>query len=280
MTIQEFENKCFKDLSSLYSDLEILKLCRYAYLEYFGSQWPVIILDKDQEIDNRRSSLFKNYLKQLTLGVPYQYIFGYCEFHGLSLMVGDGVLIPRPETEELVDWIIEDFKDQKALNILDACCGSGAISIALSKYLNSARITGVDSSEKALKYALKNDKIHESRLEWVQKDIFQYTPKVKFDIIVSNPPYIRVLEKKEMHKTVIDNEPHSALFVSDTDPLIFYKRLGSIFKSNTPDHSVMYLECNQFLKRDLIELYTPEFIVESRNDFRMNFRMLKLSKRK
>ena len=106
-----------------------------------------------------------------------------------------------------------------------------------------------------------------------------FIPKVKFDIIVSNPPYVRDLEKKEMHLNVLNKEPHTALFVSDSDPLVFYERLRYIFNKYTRDHAVMYLECNQYLKQDLIELYSPEFIVESRDDFRMNFRMLKLSKK-
>jgi len=215
----------------------------------------------------------------LILGNPYQYIFGYTEFYGLRLKVGEGVLIPRPETEQLVDWVLEDFEALDNLRVLDACCGSGAISIALSKHLESARITGVDISEQALKYAVENDEMYQSNLQWIKQDLFDFTPEVKFDIIVSNPPYVRDLEKKEMHLNVLGKEPHTALFVSDNNPLVFYERLRYIFNQYTQDHAVMYLECNQYLKQDLIELYSPEFIVESRDDFRMNFRMLKLSKK-
>ena len=279
MNIQEFENKCFIELDSLYSSQEITSLCKYAYQEYFGNNWPSEILDKRREIRSYKQKLFENYLNQLTLGNPYQYIFGYAEFYGLRLKVGEGVLIPRPETEQLVDWVLEDFGRQDHLKVLDACCGSGAISIALSKYLELAHITGIDISEQALKYAMENDKVHQSNLQCIKQDLFDYIPKVKFDIIVSNPPYIRELEKKEMHHNVLDKEPHMALFVSDSEPLIFYERLRYIFNKYTRDHAVMYLECNQYLKQDLIELYSPEFIVESRDDFRMNFRMLKLSKK-
>lgn len=279
MSIQEFENKCFKELDFLYSNQEIASLCKYAYQEYFGDNWPSEILDKRREIRSDKQKLFENYLNQLILGNPYQYIFGYTEFYGLRLKVGEGVLIPRPETEQLVDWVLEDFAALDNLRVLDACCGSGAISIALSKHLESACITGVDISEQALKYAVENDKMYQSNLEWIKQDLFDFTPKVKFDIIVSNPPYIRDLEKKEMHLNVLDKEPHTALFVGDNDPLVFYERLRYIFNKYTQDHAVMYLECNQYLKQDLIELYSPEFMVESRDDFRMNFRMLKLSKK-
>ena len=279
MSIQEFENKCFKELDSLYSNQEITSLCKYAYQEYFGDHWPSEILDKRREIRSDKQKLFENYLNQLTLGNPYQYIFGYTEFYGLRLKVGEGVLIPRPETEQLVDWVLEDFAALDNLRVLDACCGSGAISIALSKHLESARITGVDISEQALKYAVENDEIFQSNLQWIKQDLFDFIPEVKFDIIVSNPPYVRDLEKKEMHLNVLGKEPHTALFVSDNDPLVFYERLRYIFNQYTQDHAVMYLECNQYLKQDLIELYSPEFIVESRDDFRMNFRMLKLSKK-
>ena len=279
MSIQEFENKCFKELNFLYSSQEIASLCKYAYQEYFGNNWPSEILDKRRAIRSDKQKLFEDYLNQLTLGNPYQYIFGYTEFYGLRLKVGEGVLIPRPETEQLVDWVLEDFGRQDNLRLLDACCGSGAISIAISKHLKSAHIAGIDSSEQALKYAMKNDKVHQSNLQWIKQDLFDFIPKVKFDIIVSNPPYVRDLEKKEMHLNVLNKEPHTALFVSDSDPLVFYERLRYIFNQYTQDHAVMYLECNQYLKQDLIELYSPEFIVESRDDFRMNFRMLKLSKK-
>ena len=279
MSIQEFENKCFKELNFLYSDQEINSLCKYAYQEYFGANWPSEILDKSLEIINEKQELFENYLNQLILGNPYQYIFGYAEFYGLRLKVGEGVLIPRPETEQLVDWVLEDFATQDNLKVLDACCGSGAISIALSKHLESARLTGIDNSEQALEYAIENDKIHQSNLRWIKQDLFNFKPKVKFNIIVSNPPYVRDLEKKEMHLNVLGKEPHAALFVRDNDPLVFYERLRYLFNHYTEDHAVMYLECNQYLKQDLIELYSPEFIVESRDDFRMNFRMLKLSKK-
>jgi release factor glutamine methyltransferase len=279
LSIQEFENKCFKELNFLYSSQEIASLCKYAYQEYFGNNWPSEILDKRRAIRSDKQKLFEDYLNQLTLGNPYQYIFGYAEFYGLRLKVGEGVLIPRPETEQLVDWVLEDFGRQDNLTLLDACCGSGAISIALSKHLDSAHIIGIDSSEKALKYAVENDKVYQSNLQWIKQDLFDFIPKVKFDIIVSNPPYVRYLEKKEMHLNVLNKEPHKALFVSDSDPLVFYERLRYIFNKYTRDHAVMYLECNQYLKQDLIELYSPEFIVESRNDFRMNFRMLKLSKK-
>ena len=164
MSIQEFENKCFKELNFLYSDQEINSLCKYAYQEYFGTNWPSEILDKSQEIINEKQELFENYLNQLILGNPYQYIFGYAEFYGLRLKVGEGVLIPRPETEQLVDWVLEDFATQDNLKVLDACCGSGAISLALSKHLESARLTGIDNSEQALEYAIENDKIHQSNL--------------------------------------------------------------------------------------------------------------------
>ena len=279
MSIQEFENKCFKELDFLYSNQEIASLCKYAYQEYFGDNWPSEILDKRREIRSDKQKLFENYLNQLTLGNPYQYIFGYTEFYGLRLKVGEGVLIPRPETEQLVDWVLEDFATLKNLRVFDACCGSGAISIALSKHLESTPITGVDISEQALKYAVENDKIYQSNLEWIKQDLFDFIPKVKFDVIVSNPPYVRYLEKKEMHFNVLSKEPHTALFVSDNDPLVFYERLRYIFNHYTQDHAVMYLECNQYLKQDLIDLYSPEFMVESRDDFRMNFRMLKLSKK-
>lgn len=279
MSIQEFENKCFKQLNFLYSNQEITSLCKYAYQEYFGNNWPSEILDKRREISLDKQKLFENYLNQLAIGTPYQYIFGSAEFYGLKLKVGEGVLIPRPETEQLLDWVLEDFEGQDNLKILDACCGSGAISIALSKHLESAHITGIDISEQALNYAVENDKLYQSNLYWIKQDLFDFIPKVRFDIIVSNPPYVRELEKKEMHRNVLEKEPHTALFVSDSDPLVFYERLRYLFKNHTEDHAVMYLECNQYLKKDLIQLYSPEFIVESRDDFRMNFRMLKLSKK-
>jgi len=178
------------------------------------------IISKDDE-----SKLFEA-LAKLKNQEPIQYIIGKTEFYGLPFNVSSSVLIPRPETEELVSWIIEDVTsgtDEKSLNIMDVGTGSGCIAVSLAKNLSNAKVYAVDVSKQALKTAANNAELNTAKVQLVEADILdEKTWKFEFkqedlDIIVSNPPYVRMLEKQEMKANVLDNEPHLALFVDDTN---------------------------------------------------------------
>lgn len=175
---------------------------------------------------------------------PIQYITGEARFHGLELKVKPGVLIPRRETEELVDIIAEENKDRSDLKILDLCTGSGCIALALAKCMKFPVIDAVDISEIALNVAKENANLLKVKINLIQDDVFSFHPHTNYDIIVSNPPYIAQSEAMEMEKNVLDYEPHSALFVPDDNPLIFYSRIGDIAKSSLNKRGILYLEIN------------------------------------
>ncbi len=217
-----------------------------------------LALDPEMEINNAET-LFKS-LDLLKLQKPIQYILGETLFYGLDFHVDRSVLIPRPETEELVEWIINTSNKDKPLNILDIGTGSGCIAIILAKYLPKATVYALDVSKKALKIAAKNAKKNQVEVKFINKDILKTDaldvgglPK-SFDIIVSNPPYVREQEKKMMQPNVVNNEPHLALFVKDKNPLLFYDAIGRLGKDKISDKGCLFLEINEFLGKETVAL--------------------------
>lgn len=185
---------------------------------------------------------------------PIQYITGEARFHGLDFKVSPDVLIPRPETEELVDIIVDDCRGQKDLQVLDIGTGSGCIAISLARGMDFPVISALDISSEALSVAKENAKILAVNVNFLQADIFNWSPEKKFDIIVSNPPYIDESEKKDMEDNVLLHEPHSALFVPDADPLIFYRRIASIGATSLNSGGRLYFEINPRHASELADL--------------------------
>ena len=178
------------------------------------------IVYSNKVISMKNSDQIKQIINELKENKPIQYILGETEFYGLKYKVNKHTLIPRPETEELVDWILkEDFN-----SILDIGTGSGCIAISLAKH-SSAQIVAIDNCEKALEVAKENAKLNKVDIKFYTQDIFQSTDLFSLDVIVSNPPYILESEKQNMKANVLQYEPHLALFISDKDPLVFYKKL-------------------------------------------------------
>lgn len=236
-------------------------------------------------------------LEQLKLEKPIQYILGETFFYDLKFDVDSNVLIPRSETEELVDFIIKDFKisnnlavqQSNNLKVLDIGTGSGCIAIALAKNLKNANIFAIDVSEKALAVAQKNavqndvevNFIHCNILKTNDLDFIEKTFNIqKFDIIVSNPPYVRNLEKHEINKNVLENEPHLALFVADDDALIFYRKIANLAVNNLSENGVLYFEINQYLGQETVKLLQEIGFrnVELKQDIYGNDRMIKAKK--
>lgn len=196
---------------------------------------------------------------------PIQYILGETFFYGLRFEVNENTLIPRPETEELVALIVNEakLKGQNDLKILDIGTGSGCIAISLKKNLSSATIFAIDVSDKALATAQKNATKNDVNVTFILKDILNVfslddlsdLPK-KLDIIVSNPPYVRQLEKAEINPNVLEFEPHLALFVDDNDALIFYRKIAQLAKNSLMDNGQLYFEINQYLGKETVELLT------------------------
>lgn len=219
-------------------------------------------------------------LEALKKEIPIQYILGRTEFFGLPFKVNEDVLIPRPETEELVEWIIQDAKMEgfKDLKILDIGTGSGCIAITLAKNIPNAKVYAIDVSSKALKTAKENAAINQVEVVFLEKNILETNDlEMQFDIIVSNPPYVRNLEKEEIKKNVLDNEPHLALFVEDNDALIFYRKIAELAAENLNQNGRLYFEINQYLGEEMIELLHNKGFqdIELRKDIYDNDRMTK-----
>lgn len=218
-------------------------------------------------------------LEQLKLEIPVQYLLGKTHFYGLEFEVNENVLIPRPETEELVDWIVSDNqirKSTKPLRILDIGTGSGCIAISLAKNIPNAAVFAIDVSEKALATAQKNAENNQVNVTFIHKNILGTEDlEQQFDIIVSNPPYVRNLEKEEIRKNVLDNEPHLALFVEDDNALIFYRKIAELAKQNLTQNGQLFFEINQYLGKEMIALLEKMNFkdIELRKDIYENDRM-------
>jgi len=242
----------FRDeLKSLYEKEEIETFMAYCFEEYLNLQRADIFLNGSATISESELLKFSFAVKGLKHYKPIQYILGKADFYGLKFMVNQHVLIPRPETEELVQLIIkEKSSSQLPISILDIGTGSGCIPIALKKNIPSANIYALDISTEALEVAKQNAVMNNVYVEFFQHDILSSgsplpNPDLKFDIIVSNPPYICISEKEQMQKNVLDYEPHLALFVSDEDSLLFYKFITDFALKHLKQNGKLYFEINQ-----------------------------------
>ena len=212
-------------------------------------------------VSGKKHDKFKIAIEHLIQQKPIQYLFGKTDFYGQTFIVNEHVLIPRPETEELVDIVIKDIKHHtKALNILDIGTGSGCIAISLAKHLPNATIFALDVSSDALEIAKKNAKLNDVAIHFIEADILDANlwqsqfESITFDCIVSNPPYVRELEKEHMKANVLDHEPHLALFVKDSDPLIFYRNIAQFASTYLNKNGKLYYEINEFLGNEMKDL--------------------------
>jgi release factor glutamine methyltransferase len=221
-----------------------------------------------------------NIIDQLDRYRPIQYIIGSTEFYGLRFVVNESVLIPRPETEELVEWIIEDYKGCMP-SIIDIGTGSGCIPIALAKNLPGSAVSAVDISQKALTVAIENASLNNAFVNFTKLDILnnKYPQFSRFDVIVSNPPYVTIQQKKQMEHNVLDYEPHLALFVPEDDPLIFYKAIASFANKFLIESGCMYFEINEEFSVETSSILSEfGFKTELRKDIHERYRMLKAKK--
>ena len=254
MTIKKYRQYFINSLEDLYS-IEELQSIFYLLAEKLLHLSRIdIALQLDDTLTSDEEINFNQAIDRLKIYEPVQYILGETEFFGYPFLVNKQVLIPRPETEELVSWIIEDV-DKKETTILDIGTGSGCIAISLAKKLNNAVVSAIDISNKAIEVAKKNALINNVNVEYSSVDVLNFEDKLvlqdkwksKFDIIVSNPPYVRMQEKKLMQLNVIDHEPDIALFVEDDDPLLFYKRISELSRQYLKHNGTLYLEINEYL---------------------------------
>jgi len=233
-------------LSHHYDEMEALALSKLLLLELFGIDRAKLMINDDFQLTDQKNQAFDHALSRMVKNEPIQHIIGKTYFYGMDFHVNQDVLIPRPETEELVDLIINNHQNHQDLKVIDIGTGSGCIPIALAKALHpSCSITGLDISQLALNVALKNAKLNHQEVDFIQLDILNSEPQGSFDIIVSNPPYITVSEKSLMHPNVLDFEPEQALFVPDLNPLLFYKRIALLGTKLLNSGGHLYFEINE-----------------------------------
>ena len=258
MKIKEYKINFIKSLLPFYDEMEAESFF-YILLENKRQLRRIdLALDADKEFSEDEISIWNTILEKLKTQIPIQYILRTTHFYGLEFIVDENVLIPRPETEELVDWIVKlnsKISKKKNLRILDIGTGSGCIAISLAKNIPNSEVFAIDVSEKALAVAEKNALLNTVSLTFLLKNILETTSlDQKFDIIVSNPPYVRNLEKSEIKTNVLENEPHLALFVADDDALIFYKKIAELAATNLNPNGQLFFEINQYLGKETLDL--------------------------
>ncbi len=292
MTLNELKDYFHKELGAIHGKNEVDSFFRILS-EYFLSFKSIEIpLNPNYLISDDIQKHFINAINRLIQEDPIQYILGEMGFYGLTFKVNPKVLIPRPETEELVQWILEEnpTTNNQQITILDIGTGSGCIAITLAKYLPKAKVYALDVSPEALKVAKENANLNNVEVEFIEGDILTLKSLAKqfndwdlefnnlrFDIIVSNPPYVRKLEKSSIKGNVLRYEPHLALFVEDDDPLLFYQAICKFAVHNLKPKGMLYFEINQYLGAELKQLLTNfDFkSIELRKDLFGNDRMLK-----
>lgn len=245
-----------KELAGFFPKREIESLIYLIFEQLKGYSRTQFLLSGDDELNLEDRDEIKKIILRLKTHEPIQYILGQTEFYGLPFYAIRGVLIPRPETEELVQWIIEDNKSASP-TILDIGTGTGCIAISLWKNIQQSTVLACDISPICLETALRNAALNEAKVSVFEYDILNFTPQVRFpelDIVVSNPPYIRNGEKVLMERNVLEYEPELALFVPDEDPLIFYQRIADIALLHLKNRGLLYFEINEAFGADCVEM--------------------------
>lgn len=281
MKAKEYKSNFITQLQSIYDVMEAESFF-YIILEDKHQMKRIdLALEPNYEFSEEAIKVWEELVVQLKKEIPIQYLLGNTEFFGLPFIVNENVLIPRPETEELVDWIISEDKKaerQKSIKILDIGTGSGCIAISLAKNILNATVFAIDVSSKALEVAKLNAKQNDVSVTFLEKNILETDDLLEqFDIIVSNPPYVRNLEKQEIKNNVLDNEPHLALFVDDFDALIFYRKIAVLATKNLNPNGKLFFEINQYLGQEMTDLLNQSGFteLELRKDIYGNDRMTK-----
>ncbi|MCR9173353.1 MAG: peptide chain release factor N(5)-glutamine methyltransferase [bacterium] len=277
-----------EQLAGLYSANELKIILKYLFLKRFNAQPSDYILADDKRLSESDLLFFRDALKRLRKNEPFQYILGEAEFYGLLLKCDHRALIPRPETEELVDWILESIKTEPRaesigapLNILDICSGSGCIALALKSQLPNAFVFAIEYSEEALQLIEENKSFTELKINTIHANALtnDYVNLVenKQSVIVSNPPYIPQADREIMKANVLEFEPEMALFVENDDPLVFYREIMRRSKSILNENGWLYFEIHEDLSNDVQRLFEEcNFVnIELRKDLQGKDRMMR-----
>ncbi|WP_316766986.1 peptide chain release factor N(5)-glutamine methyltransferase [Pedobacter frigiditerrae] len=293
MQLKQLAQNFNESLTAIYQEDEshALFLVTLQHLLNFGRA--DYLLKKELEITDEQVAKFLTILKELKTGRPIQYVLGEAHFYGLTFKVDESVLIPRPETEELVEWIITVCSSQFSVGnsllqttnhqlptILDIGTGSGCIAISLKKNLPHTKVYALDIAADTIETAKQNANLNNVKVEFIKDDILTSSVlhlPLPISIIVSNPPYIKEDEKPAMHQNVVDNEPHRALFVSNENPLIFYEAIADFALKNLSDNGLLFFEINEYLGEETVNLLDSKGFknIELKKDMQGKDRMIK-----
>ena len=280
MTIGNFIHTLASQLEAIYDKNEARSIARVFVCDELNLTTTQMFVCMDDDLDETTLCKLSEKSIRLINGEPVQYVTGIAYFHGLRFMVDSNVLIPRQETEMLVETVCDSSLSVveaavgNTINILDIGTGSGCIPITVKKFQPKANVFAVDISEKALEIAKQNAESNQAKVSFAKYDILsedKFPFNQKFDIIVSNPPYVRNSEKAIMHKNVTDFEPSLALYVDDSDPLLFYRNILQFIARHQPEHNTMvFFEINEYLGNEMMELcrsygYNAEIINDLNN---------------
>jgi release factor glutamine methyltransferase len=298
MTLKNFRTYFTDTLQEIYLKTEIDTFFFLLIEEKLNLQRVDTVMQPDFLIADENLSELKIILKRLQKEEPIQYILGNTEFYGLPFKVNKNTLIPRPETEELVEWIIREvtelqsnkvakldmdatstMNEEKSISIIDIGTGTGCIPISLAKNLNNVKISAIDVSSEALIVAQQNATLNNVDISFLEMDILE-TKELpqKYNLIVSNPPYVRELEKVEISNNVLENEPHLALFVEDDNPLIFYSKIADLAKIHLKKEGLLFFEINQYLGKETVAMLKHKGFnsIKLKKDLFGNDRMVKV----
>jgi release factor glutamine methyltransferase len=279
-TIKEVFTIFKQNLAAIYDAQETEAITLMVLTEILNSSKSTIKAFPENELTLTQQEEVNNMLTQLKTGKPLQYALGYAEFYSLKFIVNPSVLIPRPETEELVQWAIESVGSERLAvgSVLDIGTGSGCIAISLKKNLPNVAVSAIDISVYALQIAKENAKLNEVEVDFIQDDILNSKLKTQnLQLIISNPPYVTLEDKTRMHTNVTDFEPHTALFVPENDPLLFYKAIADFAVDNLAANGLLFFEINESLGKETVALLESKGFreIELRQDMSGRDRMVK-----
>jgi len=280
MTLKQLEKYFIDELIPVYGSDEAAQLFYLTAEHISGLNRSELILKNDFQLDAKTEDAYKNTLSALTEGKPLQHIFEEAWFYGLKFRVNSSVLIPRPETEELVHWILETASGFPFSHLLDVGTGTGCIAITLQKKLDSVKAEAMDISSDALMIAKQNAVANEADIAFIQADILGYEGIESYDLIVSNPPYITPKERQEMHHNVLGYEPELALFVTEENPLIFYKSIADFAVRHLDARGFLFFEINEYLGKEMIEMLEDKGFanIHLKKDMQGKDRMIRCNK--
>ena len=284
-TVKQVSADFSERLSSIYDVNEVNSLCMMVLENVVSISSAKIKAFPEKEISTPDSEIITNILTRLAPGEPIQYILGYTAFYGLTFKVNPSVLIPRPETEELVDWVLSLVGNKHVTggSILDIGTGSGCIAVSVKKNLPGVSVSAIDISQDALRIATENAELNNTKVNFILGDILNPQFEIehsKFEIIISNPPYVTMDDKKQMHSNVTDFEPHTALFVPENDPLVFYNAIADFASKNLEPGGLLFFEINENYGEQTVKLLNNKLFknIELRKDMSERNRMIKAVK--